>query len=181
MVLQKGMDAPNFKVQDIYGDSVEISSYRGKQNILIFFSRYIGCSWCQMFIIDIKRNAEKLKEQDTEVIVITESQEDVLKKYAPPKNEAFLRMVSDPEKKLYKLYGVDKHGRWFNAKVITNSIRFLRYLKDYKYVKDSLKGDPMQAPACFVIGKDGKIKYSYVSESIAEHPEIRDILKMLKK
>lgn len=181
MALEKGMEAPDFKVKDIYGDTVELSSYKGKQNVLIFFSRYIGCSWCQMFIIDIKRNSQKLKEHDTEVIVITESKEDVLKKYAPPKNEAFLKMVSDPEKRLYKLYGVDKHGSWFNARVITNSLRFLKYLKDYKYVKDSLKGDPLQAPACFVIGKDGKIKYSYLSESIADHPDIDEIMKIFEK
>lgn len=181
MALQIGSEAPDFKVTDIYGESLQLSSYRGKQNVLIFFSRYIGCSWCQMFIIDIKRNFEKLKKLNTEVIVITESKEEVLKKYAPPRDEAFLRMVSDPEKKIYKLYGVDKQGRWFNAKVITASIRFVKYLKDYKYVKDSLKGDSLQAPACFVIGKDGRIKYAYLSESIADHPDIEVILDLLER
>lgn len=176
-----GEDAPDFKVKDVYGDTIELSSYRGKRNVLIFFSRYIGCSWCQMFIADIKKNREKLNELNTEVIVITESKEDVLKKYAPPKSEAFLKMISDPDKKLYKLYGVDKHGKWFNAKVISESLRFLKYLKDYKYVKGGLNGDPLQAPACFVVGKQGKIKYSFSGKSIADAPPVEEIINLLEK
>lgn len=179
MTFERGTEAPDFEVKDIYGNTVQLSSYRGKQNVLLFFSRYIGCSWCQMFIIDIKRNIEKLKELDTEVIVITESKEDVLKKYAPSENESFLKMISDPQKKLYELYGVKKHGKWFNTAVITESLKFLRYLKDYKYIKDGLKGDPLQAPACFVIGKDGRIKYSFISESIADHPDIEKIMELI--
>ncbi len=181
MKVEIGEIAPDFNVRDIYGNTIELRSYKGKQNVLIFFSRYIGCSWCQMFIVDIKRNRKRLDELKTEVIVITESREDVLKRYAPPKSEAFLRMVSDPEKRLYKLYGVDKQGKWFNARVITESIRFLKYLKDYKYVKGGLKGDPMQAPACFVVGKDGRVKYSFLSESIADHPNIEDILETISR
>ncbi len=179
MGIEAGEIAPDFSVRDVYGNQILLSSYRGKQNVLLFFSRYIGCSWCQMFIIDIKKSRKKLDELNTEVIVITESKEDVLKKYAPPGGEAFLKMVSDPEKRLYKLYGVDKHGKWFNARVITESIKFLKYLKDYKYVKGGLKGDPMQAPACFVVGKDGRVKYSFLSESIADHPDIENIIKLI--
>lgn len=180
MEIAVGKEAPDFTAKDVYGEPVHLGSYRGKKNVLLFFSRYIGCSWCQMFIIDIKRNRKKLIEMDTEVIVITESKDDVLRKYAPPKEKSFLRMVSDPGKKLYELYEVRKHGKWFNAKVITESLKFLKYLKDYTYVKDGLKGDPMQAPACFVIGKDGKIKYSYLSESIADHPDINKIIELLE-
>jgi len=134
-----------------------------------------------MFIIDIKRNREKLKDLNTEVIVITESKEDVLKQYAPPKSEAFLRMVSDPGKKLYELYGVKRRGGWFNLKVISESIKFLKYLKGYKYVKGGLEGDVLQLPACFVIDKNGIIKYSYLAESIAEHPSIEEIIEILRK
>jgi len=180
MAVGAGKEAPDFKVRDIYGEEIELKSFKGKKNILLFFSRYIGCSWCQMFVIDIMRNEEKLKSLDTEVIVITESEEEVLKRFAPPKEKCFLRMVSDPEKKLYKLYGVDIKGKIFTGKVITESIRFLKYIKDYRWIKGGLKGDSRQAPACFVIGKDGVIKFSFLGEGIADHPSIDEIIKLLE-
>jgi peroxiredoxin len=53
MAAGAGKEAPDFKVRDIYGEEIELKSFKGKKNILLFFSRYIGCSWCQMFVIDI--------------------------------------------------------------------------------------------------------------------------------
>lgn len=179
LAVNAGMEAPDFKVKDIYGEPVELSSYRGKKNILIFFSRYIGCSWCQMYIIEIMRKREKFEELNTEVLVVTESEEEVLKKYAPPKEKAFIRMISDPDKKLYRLYDVDKKGKWFAIPVITESLKFLKYLSEYKWIKGGLKGDSFQIPACVIIGKDGRIKYYYRSENIAQHPDLREIFRVL--
>ncbi len=177
--LNVGEIAPDFKANDIYNNTIQISLYRGKKNVLLFFSRYIGCVWCQMFIADIKRYTEILKGLDTEVIVISESKEEVLKEYAP--SETFLKMISDPEKKLYKLYKVDKHGKWLSSKVITESLKFLKYLRNYKWLKGGVKGDPMQIPAIFLIGKDGNIKFSFVSDNIAEHPKIERIIEIIKQ
>jgi len=175
--VETGDRAPDFVVKDIDGRFISSRELYGNRNILIFFSRYIGCSWCQMFIVDLIKYRKNIENLDCEVIVITESPTDAVREYRP--EGIFFYMVSDQGKELYSLFGVKKKGRVFTKGVITKSFGFLRYLSKYIYVTGGLKGDTYQVPAVFIIGKDGIVKYVFISDDIASHPPVPDLIKFL--
>jgi peroxiredoxin Q/BCP len=47
MKLSAGTTSPNFETQDIYGNPVRLSDYRGKKIVLGFF-RNVNCPFCNM-------------------------------------------------------------------------------------------------------------------------------------
>lgn len=57
MKLSTGTKAPDFAVEDIYGNLVHLSDYQGKKVILGFF-RNVNCPFCNMRVHQLM----KLKE-----------------------------------------------------------------------------------------------------------------------
>jgi len=178
--LETGDAAPGFLARDREGKTIELSSYLGDRNVLLVFSRYIGCSWCQMFIIDLHHNREKIKGTGAEVIIISNSTKDVMEGYNPPEDFSFI-LIPDREMRLYELYGLKMEKRGYTGNVIWQSIRFLGYLVDYDWVKGGLEGEHYQPPACMIIGKDGRIKYIHIGKDVADNPRIELIVEELRK
>lgn len=174
MHLREGDRIPEFTAKDLDGNSLSPADFRGRKNILFFFSRYIACSWCQMFIIDLIRHRRDVEKLSCEVIVVSESPPEVMRNYKP--DGMYFRLISDPSKELYGLFGVKKRGSILAKSVITMSLAFLPYLRRYQYIRGGLKGDSFQVPAVFIAGKDGRVVYAFVSDDIAAHPFVSHIL-----
>src|SRR5574341_2533598 len=155
MHLREGDRIPDFTVKDIDGNSLSSADFLGRKNILFFFSRYIACSWCQMFIIDLIKRRHDVEKLSCEVIVISESRPEVMRKYRP--EGIYFRLIPDPSKELYGLFGVKKRGSMFAKSVITKSLAILRYIHRYQYIRGGLTGDLFQVPAVFIAGKDGRV------------------------
>ena len=176
-MLKPGDMAPQFEAVDIHGNRVSSETFRNKKNVLIYFSRYIGCSWCQMFVIDVLKNRKRLEALETVVILISESPENVLKKYSPPQD--FIIAISDPEKKLYGLFGVKRQGKVFAWQTFKRSMEFIRYIPRYRFLKGGMKGDSLQAPAVFLLDRDGCVRFAHLSPDIASHPDVEDVIKVI--
>lgn len=172
--------APDFRAEDWRGKQIQLSDILKNQNVLLVFSRYIGCSWCQMFIIDLHNRRKDIAETNTKVIILNLSPKDVLAKYNAPEDFQF-DLLPDPERKIYELYGVKLDERKITGNVLWQSIRFLKYLGGYKYVSQGLNGAHYQAPACFIIGRDGKIKAMHLGKDIADNPKVDLIISELRK
>lgn len=177
---QLGQPAPNFKAIDWKGKQVELQQFHGKQNVLLVFSRYIACAWCQMFIINLSKKSKEIAATDTEVLIVTNSAPEVVKAYKPPKDFSF-NLIPDTDQKLYQIYGVKMEDQKMTGNVFWQTVRFVKYLGSYDYVKGGLEGSHYQPPACFVIGKDGKIKWEHLGKDVADNPSVDEILAELKK
>ena len=174
-----GQQAPDFKATDWKGKNIELSQFHGKQNVLLVFSRYIGCAWCQMFIIDLSKKQAEIAATNTRVLIVTNSEPEVVKGYKPPKDFSF-DLIPDRELKLYELYNIKMEDKKMTGNVFWQTVRFVTYLGDYNWVDRGLEGDHFQPPACFIIGKDGKIKYLHVGKDVADNPKTDEIIKELK-
>ncbi len=180
LALNLGALAPDFKVMDWKGKEIQLSQNFGKQNVLLVFSRYIGCSWCQMFMIDLHNRRKEIAQTNTQVIIINLSEKAVLEKYQAPSDFSF-DLVPDPARKLYALYGVKMDEKKMTGNIFWQSLRFLKYLGKYEYVDQGLEGEHYQPPACFIIGKDGRIKAAHLGKDLADNPKVETILEELKK
>jgi len=172
--------ARDFRAEDWRGKQIQLSEIVKNQNVLLIFSRYIGCSWCQMFIIELHNRRKDIADTNTKVIILNLSPKDVLAKYDSPEDFQF-DLVPDPERKIYELYGVKLDERKITGNVLWQSIRFLKYLGGYKYVSQGLDGPHYQAPACFIIGRDGKIKAMHLGKDVADNPKVDLIISELQK
>lgn len=176
--IKEGLPLPDFEAVDIDGKIFSPALFLGRKNLLIYFSRYIGCSWCQMFIVDLIRWKKEIEDSQTEVAVISETPEENLKRYRP--EGLYFSVIPDPQKKIFSLFGVNRRGR-IGFSVLTRSLKFLFYLPRYRFVPGGLKGDTFQVPAIFIADRNGIIRYSFVSYDIARHPSTEKIIAILKE
>jgi Peroxiredoxin len=174
MSLNIGEKVPSFDIKDINDQKVEIEE--GKKYI-ISFHRYMGCVWCQMDIIKLLKEKDKIKEKGVEVIIFIQSPKEVVKEYLKDFPDFPFRLVPDPEKKVYNIFGVES-GSFLD---LVSPTAFLRTLKDspllskYKFIKGGVKGDRFLRPAFFVVD-NGIVVWSYKSKNVADSPDISEIL-----
>jgi len=180
LALETGQRAPDFKATDWKGKPLELAQFQGRKNVLLVFSRYISCAWCQMFIIDLHKKRAEIAKTGTQVLIITNSAPEVTKAYQPPRDFSF-DLLPDQDMALYRLYGVKIEDRKMTGNVFWQTLRFAKYLGDYDYVKGGLEGDHYQAPACFIIGRDGKINWQHLGRDVADNPKVEEILRQLQK
>jgi len=172
-----GEKAPYFEVEDVKGDKVKIEE--GKKHILAFM-RYIGCIWCQMDIIRLMKEKDKLK--DVNVFVFTESPKDVVREYIKEFPDFPFRLIPDPEKRVYKLYGVGRGNFFdmFHPLTIYEIMKFLtKYIKSYRFVKGGINGDRYLRPAFFGVNEKGEVVFIQKGKVVADPIDIKGLIASL--
>ncbi len=109
MKLQKNIEAPIFKLKDIYGSIIDLNDYRNKK-VFIGFFRHAGCPFCNIRVHTLQKVREELKAKGMEMIYFFESKENVLKRSIFHQEISPVPLISDPEKKWYTAYGLESSG-----------------------------------------------------------------------
>lgn len=171
-----GSVAPNFTAEDVKGEKITLQA---DKKYILAFHRYMGCIWCQADIMRLLKMKDELKSKGIETIIFVNSQkhsvEDYLKHFP---NFPFI-IIPDPDKKIYKLYGVESGNFLDMIPATINTIKNITALKDYKFVKDGIKGDRYLRPAFFGI-KYLKIIYEFRAKNPADYPDLQKIIESLK-
>ena len=88
-----------------------------------------------------------------------------------------VRIIPNPSRDLYRLYGVE--GSWKGF--LTGSLQFGTFAKALKegHLPGKVEGDMNMIPADFVIDEQGKILIAYYGKDISDHLEISEIEKVI--
>lgn len=152
-------------------------SLKAKHNILIF-SRYIGCSLCQIKLMETVRGYDDIRAAGGEVFFVLQSTEDNAKERLAQMGVRF-PVLLDPEQKLYRLFEVapakSKLGL-VSGKVLGQ----MRRAKKEGIVHGAYEGDELQLPATFIIGKDGMIRYAHYGKSAADYPDNTELIAIMR-
>ena len=71
--------APDFALTDTAGHTVNLSSYRGKSNVLLYFSEGAGCQSCLVQMGQIERRAKAFAKDDVIVLpVVMNTREQIM-------------------------------------------------------------------------------------------------------
>ncbi|HDY90234.1 MAG TPA: TlpA family protein disulfide reductase [bacterium] len=98
------MPAPDFKLQDINGESVSLKDFSGKTVLLVFWATW--CPHCKKEIPKLKEIYENYKDKDFDIIAISvDDNLEKLKKFVE-KNEIKYKVLFDKETDIARLYGV---------------------------------------------------------------------------
>ncbi len=106
MKLEKNLIAPHFKLQDIFGRTIDLQQYADKK-VLVAFFRHAGCPFCNLRVHELTKAHEMLKEKGLEMIFFFESKERVLLRSIFHKEVSPIPLISDPEKVWYQAYGLE--------------------------------------------------------------------------
>ncbi|MFC2104244.1 thioredoxin-dependent thiol peroxidase [Bacteroidota bacterium] len=97
-----GGKAPGFKGVDQNGENITFEQYNGKKVILYFYPKD-NTPGCTAEACDLKNNYNDILEKGLDVIGISPDSEASHKKFIQKYNLPF-RLISDPDKKILKLY-----------------------------------------------------------------------------
>ena len=97
--------APDFTLQSNKGESVTLSEFSGKKKVVLFFYPMDESPVCSREAEAFRDNYEAFKEVDAEVVGISSQSVESHKEFAGHHKLPFI-LLSDPENRVRKLYGV---------------------------------------------------------------------------
>jgi peroxiredoxin len=100
-----GEFAPDFSLRDLNGDSVKLSSYRGRQNVLLAFYRGEADPYSMRWLSGLKDDYLFIRSLETEVLAISPDDVDKARDTATRYKIPF-RLLSDPNLTAIKEYRV---------------------------------------------------------------------------
>jgi len=107
--LAVGDVAPPFALPSLRGAMVDLTSYRGKRNVVVWFSRGFTCPFCRAHTDGMRAGYPELQAADTEVIQVAPNLLDAARRFFGPTPLPF-PFICDPDKRLYAVYGLGERG-----------------------------------------------------------------------
>ena len=98
-------NAPEFRAIDVRGSEFNMVTFRGRNNLVIFFYRNSRCQTCREELKNMADYYGYISQQDGEVVAISTDNLDEAKNLAVDLKLPF-RVISDPEHRIADLYGV---------------------------------------------------------------------------
>jgi thioredoxin-dependent peroxiredoxin len=105
--LKEGQKAPHFRLNDIFGRTVDLQDFASRKVHLAFF-RHAGCPFCNLHVHALTRISEDLKASGLDMIFFFESKESVMLRSSFHKDVSPIPLISDPQKIWYKNYGLEE-------------------------------------------------------------------------
>ncbi len=112
--LAEGKKAPAFTAKDQNGETVSLSSFKGKKVVLYFYPED-DTPTCTEEACNLRDNFSLLKKAGIEVIGVSPDNEKKHKKFEQKYSLPFT-LVADPEKKIIEKYGVWGEKQLFGRK-----------------------------------------------------------------
>ena len=101
--------APLFELRTIQGHTVSLADYRGKKNVILWFSRGFTCNFCRTHMNDMTLNYEAVQKIDTEIIQVAPNLMYTAQSYFPPQSPPY-PFICDPDKRLFAVYSLGDRG-----------------------------------------------------------------------
>ena len=152
--VQPGKAAPEFSLPDQNDILVNLSSFKGKRNLLLLFVRGDWCPWCHMMLRTYQKESSRFSEKNILLLAIGPDPVGTNKQMAEKLGIEFL-ILSDVHQQTAMLYGCQLSPEEDKNLMSTNPA-FQRYAP----------GIPL--PASFLIDKNGIVRYVSRPDRIGE-------------
>ena len=171
MRIQPGQPAKNFTIEDILGNSVALTDYKGKRLMLSFY-RYAGCPLCNLRIHYLIQQHPLFVKKNLHMVAIFQSPRESILKYAGRQNAPF-PVIADPQRILYRLYGIESSWPGFIKGSLRLSLVLSALMKGF--LPGKMEGIKSMVPADFLIGPDLTVQVAYYGKDIGDHLPIERI------
>ena len=180
---KKGDNISNKTLTDVYGDSLKIIPSKGFTHLQ--FRRFSGCPICNLHLRSFASQNEKLLEWKVNEIVIFHSPQQEL---SPFVNDLPFSIIADPEKKLYRQFGVESSWKSIFTPRILKAV-----LKGsiFSFWEMIFKGKPLPpikphggsygVPADFLISEEGEIIACKYGKHADDQWSVEELIGLIKK
>ncbi|MFY0640778.1 MAG: redoxin domain-containing protein [Bermanella sp.] len=166
----------DFSTQDVYGNPIKLSEYKGKKVMLAFF-RDAACPLCNFRVYELTQKYKTWKDKDFEIIAVFSSPADEVRRYVAKHPRPF-RIISDTDLNIYNQYGVEH-----SATALFKALFF----KLPRIIKGMIKGGYPQpnpnvklVPADFLINPMGKIEHVWYGRDTSDHMPMDQVNHFIK-
>ncbi len=173
MRIKEGQKAKDFTVKDIYGNEISLKDYKEKKLLLSFF-RYASCPLCNLRVNQLTTIFPTLDSKGLQILAFFESPKESILKYVGTQDTPF-PIIADPERIVYKLYGVEKSLLGYILGGI--SLKMLKALR-MGYKIEGAEGQKTLLPADFLID-NLTVKRAYYSKRISDHLPIEELTELI--
>jgi peroxiredoxin len=104
--VQVGTMAPDFNLETTTGH-VNLSEYRGRQNVVLYFMRELSCMMCQRHVAQLKQLYSQLQQRGTTVLVVGGGSQQEAQRLSSRLQLPF-PVAADTDGEVYHRYGLEK-------------------------------------------------------------------------
>ena len=162
--------APDLEVLTAEGETIRLSSLWSERVLVLFFVRHFGCPQCKEMLDVLVQSREDIERAGLVLAVVTQGTAEQALAFCRQRVPG-VRCLADPERKVYRAYGLDKGNLWqvlLSPRIWLANRRAAR--KGYKPEMPPEGQSTRQMSGAFIIGMDGRIRLPYYYETIADHP-----------
>lgn len=180
--LKSGQKAPSFTMDDVEDRLINLADFKGKK-VYLAFLRNTQCPLCNFHLYKITRICPDLRKDNLEVIVFYESKKTMFRNSTFYEDnvlkERKLIIISDPERKIYDLYGAEVDPNKATMEILKKNGR----LADVEGAsKIGITGNGQEEgtnaaaiPADFFLDEEGVIQYAHYGKDAGDHTDPKDI------
>lgn len=178
MKIKEHQSAPGFTLQDVNGNTINLSDYKGKKVLLSFF-RNVGCPVCNLRFHELQEKSDYFRSKSLVHLAIYESSVENMKKYLEGETP-YAVMIPNPDESLYKRYAVDKSMGKVMKGMFYGAMSKMKNGK--KLFKSEIKqdGNMTRIGADFLIDEKGVVKKAYYGGYVGDHLPLAEILKFIQ-
>jgi peroxiredoxin len=107
--LTVGHPAPLFSLTSVQGGTVELATYRGRSNVVVWFSRGFTCPFCRVYMEGMMEGYQDLQAGGTEIIQVGPNLLQAARIFFGHSPTPY-PFVCDPDKRLFAVYGLGDRG-----------------------------------------------------------------------
>lgn len=164
MRLQPGSAVPDFTADVFAGPALTLSSLRGNPVWLAFF-RYSGCPLCNLRVQQMITRYAELTATGMRIVAVFQAPLDEIARNVGKQNAPF-PIVSDPDEKLYALFGLEASLSGYispaNAPIMVDAVKA-------GFLMGTMHGTKTRLPADFLIDAQGQLVEAFYAPIIGAH------------
>ena len=171
MRIQPGQPAKNFTTEDISGNAITLNDYAG-QKVMLSFYRYAACPLCNLRVHDLIQHYASFINRNLSLVAVFQSPSASIRRYVGKQDIPF-PVIADPERRLYRLYGVESSWPgfiWGSLRLPTVASALMK-----GFLPGKMEGVKSMVSADFLIGPDSTIQVAYYGSDIGDHLPIEKI------
>jgi len=170
--LNVGLPAPDFRLPSAQGPDISLADYRGKKNVIVWFTKGMACVFCRQHMSQLARAYDEIRRRHAEVLEIAPSTPQKGRLYAAKYKLPF-PYLCDPEDKARESWHIQARRRgpgWYigamlGAKKYTPPENdFGQEAPELTDIPKLLRDDDM---GFFIVDRNGIIRYAYTGSYVA--------------
>jgi peroxiredoxin len=168
--------APDFEVLTTAGEPVRLSTLWSRQPLLLAFIRHFGCPQCKLMLSELQQSLHELEHHGIALAIITQGNPEETREfclqYAPG-----MICLSDPDHKVYTAYGLGR-GNLVQTFLSPEIWKGNSRAREQGFVPQMPPAgqDALLMSGLFIIGPDGRVRFPYYYDNIADHPALSQLM-----